>query len=328
MKLDPAKIWYAESLHPLAILLLPFSILFTGITALRRFLYRKKILKSIHFDIPVIIVGNITVGGTGKTPFVIWLANYLRDKGFQPGIVSRGVGGKKHLQPHLVKANDAASMVGDEALLLMENTQCPVMLCIDRVAAVRALSSKFKCNIILSDDGLQHYRLGRNYEIAIVDAERRFGNQHLLPAGPLRESLARLKKVDLLVVNGGGKEDEYTMDLQPLEFVSLINPEHKIPFQKFMRTSKIHAVAGIGHPQRFFKLLKKEGFNVLEHAFPDHHLYKPEDFRFSDTLAIIMTEKDAVKCKAFADERYWFLAVRAKINPALENMLDHASISK
>ena len=268
----------------------------------------------------MIVVGNLTVGGTGKTPFVIWLATFLQSLGYQPGIVSRGVGGRKHVIPHCVKQDDAASIVGDEALLLAQNTHCPVVICVDRVAAVRELLKNANCNMVISDDGLQHYNLGRDLEVVMVDSDRRFGNQRLLPAGPLREPESRLRLVDIVVMHGGNEADQYTMSLAPVECVSVTNPQRKLSFLEFPR-DKIHAVAGIGHPQRFFSALKKAGFNLITHTFPDHHTYQPRDLDFADSLPILMTEKDAVKCAAFADERYWYVSVKAQVNNALEQAM-------
>ncbi|RDI48737.1 tetraacyldisaccharide 4'-kinase [Aquicella lusitana] len=320
MPFDLARYWYRESLHPITFFLWPFSKLFGLCVAVRRSLYRLRILKTHHFATPVIVVGNITVGGTGKTPFVLWLVDFLRANGFKPGIVSRGVGGKKHVKPYRVKQHDSAEIVGDEAILLLQSG-CPVVISVDRVAAVRDLLEHNQCNIVISDDGLQHYRLGRDIEIAIVDGVRRFGNRLLLPAGPLREPVARLNSVDFTVENGS-KTDHgaYGMMLEPVEFVSLVDEKKSMPFEAFVQR-QVHAVAGIGHPERFFLLLKNAGFNVIAHSFPDHHPYQPHELDFNDTLPILMTEKDAVKCRSFADERYWYLRITAKINNIFEQKL-------
>lgn len=320
MKVDVAQIWYKKTLHPLAILLLPLSWLFACCAAIRHSLYRTGIVKPVHFPVPIIIVGNLTVGGTGKTPFVIWLASFLQKQGYQPGIVSRGVGGKKHGIPHVVKHDDVASMVGDEALLLTQNTNCPVVICVDRVAAVSELLKNSDCNIVISDDGLQHYRLGRNLEIVMMDSARSLGNECLLPAGPLREPKSRLQQVDMVVMHGGNERDKYSMSLVPVACVSVTDPQRKLNFLEFPR-EKVHAVAGIGHPQRFFSALQTAGFDIIPHSFPDHHIYQPRDLDFADRLPIFMTEKDAVKCRAFADERYWYVSVTAQVNDALEQAI-------
>lgn len=313
--------WYKKSFTLLALLLLPFSWLFGLCVAVRRLLYRKAIFKTHYFNVPVIVVGNLTVGGTGKTPFVIWLAKFLQSHGYKPGIVSRGVGGKKQLSPHRVNLDDKAYQIGDEALLLARNTNCPVMICANRVAAARELLKNSDCNIIISDDGLQHYRLGRQMEIVMVDGDRRFGNHCLLPAGPLREPVSRLQAVDFVVINGeSDEENNYTMSLEPLEFVSVVDSQYRVNYQEFPR-NKIHAVAGIGHPQRFFTSLKTAGFDIIPHAFPDHHNYQARELNFSDSSPILMTEKDAVKCGAFADDRYWYVNVAAKIDSSLEQVI-------
>jgi len=270
--------------------------------------------------VPIVVVGNITVGGTGKTPFVIWLARFLLAHGHRPGIVSRGVGGKKHIVPYHVKLNSLVDEVGDEALLLAKNTACPVVLGIDRPKAVANLLQHFPCDIVLSDDGLQHYRLGRDLEIAVVDGERLYGNTQLLPAGPLREPLRRLQNVDFVVINGETNKDEFVMKLEPQEFISVKDPKEKIHLQNFPY-KKIHAVAGIGHPDRFFSLLKKMGFEIIPHVFRDHYLFQKSDLNFSQAYPIVMTEKDAVKCESFADERFWYLAVNAKIDKKLETKI-------
>ncbi|SRR5579883_312796 len=308
--------WYQPALHFLTLLLLPFSGLFASCIFLRRFLYRVGIIKTSYFDVPIIVVGNITVGGTGKTPFVIWLADFLISQGYRPGIVSRGAGGKPHHQPYWVQPQDSANEVGDEAVLLAQRSQCPVVISIDRVAAVRELLRQRQCDMVISDDGLQHYRLGRDIEIAIVDGVRRFGNGHLLPAGPLREPLSRLRSVDFVVVNGETTLPltSFKMTLQPTDLISFLN----LPT---LTEKKVHAIAAIGHPERFFLTLKQAGFDVIPHVFPDHHLYQPHELDFNDVLPIIMTEKDAVKCQSFADKRYWFLRVTAKIEGGLEQEL-------
>lgn len=320
MKLDVSSIWYRKSLHPLSLILLPLSWFFGICSAMRRFFYRCGIFTTHRFNVPVIVVGNITVGGTGKTPLVIALAKFLQSQGYQPGIVSRGIGGKKQQIPYCVKADDLASIVGDEALLLRQNTNCPVVIGINRAAAVRELLKNFNCNIVISDDGLQHYSLGREIEIVMIDGDRGLGNHQLLPAGPLRERKSRLKKTHFVVVHGSNKKEKYTMQLQPREFISVVNPEHKINFADFP-TRKIHAVAGIGNPQRFFSVLHQAEFELTTHAFPDHHLYQPKDLDFAETLPILMTEKDAVKCAAFADERYWYLKVDVVMNKLFEENL-------
>ena len=317
MKLDLAKHWYRSSLTCVTFILLPFSWMFGLCAALRRALYKYHILKSYRFAVPVIVVGNITVGGTGKTPFVIWLVHLLQAQGYRPGIVSRGVGGKTHCQPHIVCADDKAERVGDEALLLVRNVDAPLVICKNRAAAVEHLLRHTNCNIVVSDDGLQHYRLARDIEIAMVDGKRQFGNQQLLPAGPLREPIERLQGVDFQVVNGG--EGDNAMTLLPLSLVNVCTAK-KLNFP-VNNISTVHAVAGIGHPERFFAELQRLGFTLIPHAFADHYLYAAHDLDFKDSLPILMTEKDAVKCLSFADDRYWYLKITAKISDELKEKL-------
>ena len=320
MRIDLPRYWYSRSFHFLTVLLLPFSWLFALIVQFRRWLYQVGLLKTQRFPVPIIVVGNIVVGGTGKTPCVLWLVNFLEKHGYSPGIVSRGVGGIKHQQAHIVQSTDSPQRVGDEAVLLRRNTQCPIVVCLNRAEAVRKLLKQFTCNIVISDDGLQHYSLGRDIEIVMIDGVRYFGNLHLLPAGPLRESVKRLHNVDFVVVNGGDERNAYTMTLLPTQFVSMNNFQEKIDCVHFPYKN-IHAVAGIGHPERFFSTLKTLGFTIKPHSFKDHYSYDAHDFEFKDEYPIVMTEKDAVKCFSFADQRYWYLSITAKMNKRLEQEL-------
>lgn len=313
--------WYKKNLNLFFLFLLPFSFLFKIIVLCRRMLYRLKLLKTTRLPVPVIVVGNITVGGTGKTPLVIWLANFLIENGYQPGIVSRGVGGRKHYQPRWVSSRDDPHVVGDEALLLVNGSACPVVIGIDRVAAAKHLLRESACNVIISDDGLQHYRLERDVEIIMVDGKRRFGNQRLLPAGPLREPVARLKEADVLVINQGDAKDTCVMSIEPSCFVSLMSGQKQSCAT--WKGKGVHAVAGIGHPQQFFALLTQLGLDVQMHVFPDHHHYKKNDLSFADDLPVVMTEKDAVKCHRFAQQHYWFLKVSVKMPDTFKTFLIH-----
>jgi tetraacyldisaccharide 4'-kinase len=301
--------WYRSSLTPLTCALLPLSWLFGCIIALRSWCYRRHIFNSHRFNVPVIVVGNLAVGGTGKTPCVISLAKHLIALGYRPGIVSRGVGGSHH-QPCVVRSDSLAQDVGDEAVLMARNSYCPVVVGRDRVAAVASLLQHFpECNVVLSDDGLQHYRLVRDIEIAVVDGARLFGNECLLPAGPLREPLSRLDGVDLVVVNGGELDNAYRMTLKPLSLVSLTDKSLNIDIGNLK--GRVHAIAGIGNPDRFFNLLRQLGYEVIEHAFPDHYAFSARDLSFGDKLPVLMTGKDAVKCEQFADNHMWYLDVVA-----------------
>ena len=306
--------WYQSSYTWLSLLLLPLSWVFRLLVNFRLGLYRFGIKKKYEFNIPVIVVGNITVGGTGKTPFVIWLANCLKEQGYKPGIVSRGYGGKETLiAPQAIAKNSDPAIAGDEAVLLAERSNCPVMVGINRVDAVKTLLASTDCNIVISDDGLQHYKLGRQLEIAMVDGERRFGNQCFLPAGPLREAVGRLKKVDFVVAQQGAMQNEYEMQLFGEQLVSVKNPLQEKALTDLAGT-KVHAVAAIGNPKRFFASLKDKGLDVIPHVFPDHYLYEKIDLDFADDLPVVMTEKDAVKCRVFANKKFWFLSVEAKMD--------------
>ncbi len=301
------------------IFLWPISLLFGLLVVIRRWCYRLRLFKATRLPVPVIVVGNLTVGGNGKTPLVIWLAQFLREQGYTPCVISRGYGGTA-TQPQSVTSATDSSLVGDEAVLLARRLRCPVWVGADRVAVARALLSvRPDCNIILSDDGMQHYRLQRDIEIAVVDGQRRFGNGLLLPAGPMREPRARLRCVDAVVVNVGQEystqqlqADEYAMQLAGSEFHSLQDPDTSAQASHFFG-KKIHAVAAIGHPARFFNHLRSLGLEVVEHAFPDHHPYQPQDLHFEDAEAILMSEKDAVKCTGFNIRSAWFLPVTGQL---------------
>ncbi len=302
-------------------MLLPLSFLFGLVASLRRVLYRAGLLRTVRLPLPVIVVGNISVGGTGKTPLVLWLADFLRQQGYHPGVVSRGYSGGAGGAVAVDVHSDPA-VVGDEPLLLARKSGCPVWVGRDRVAAGSALLQAHpECDVLLSDDGLQHYRLDRDMEIVVVDGERKFGNGLLLPAGPLREGVSRLRSVDAVVVNGGSLRavmqlrNEFEMRLEGEVFCSLHQPELRAKAVDF-GGKKLHAVAGIGNPQRFFAHLRRLGLAFEEHAFPDHCLFRPQDMDYQDADALLMTEKDAVKCAGFADERYWSLAVEAILPPA------------
>lgn len=307
--------WYR--ITPLHFVLFPVSCLFRLLVAVRRVLYRSKILTSVKLPVPVIIVGNITVGGSGKTPLVLWLAGQLIEHGLHPGIISRGYGGK-NVFPLAVHPLSNPEEAGDEAVLMAQRRLCPVWIGRDRVWAARALlQSHPECDVLISDDGLQHYRLRRDYEVAVVDGMRRFGNGFLLPAGPLRESISRLKDVDAVVVNGGAvAKEQYAMQLQGEIFYNLANPAMSVRAAKFYG-QRLHAVAGIGNPQRFFDSLKQLGLQAENHPFPDHYSYTPDDLNYPDADAIFMTEKDAVKCTLFANEKCWVLRVDAQLDSML-----------
>ena len=301
-------IWYKDPF--IGVWLMPLGFLFSDFVKFRKFLYRIGVLKKHTLPVPVIVIGNITVGGTGKTPLIIWLAELLKNEGFKPGIISRGYGGQAEVWPQWVDVHCTAEHVGDEALLIAKQTGCPMAVSPIRADAARLLLDQSDCNVILSDDGLQHYALNRDIEIAVIDGERRFGNGYCLPAGPLREPIERLQSVDFIVVNGEKSEDnEFSMKITGNTAVNLVTGEHK-PLQDFNAVA-CHALAGIGNPERFFKLLESAGVTCKNHSFPDHYKFRQRDISFPDSEPVLMTEKDAVKCMAFAGEQHWFIPVKA-----------------
>ena len=309
----PERHWYR--LSALSLALWPASLIYRLLTALRRLAYRSGILAAVSLPVPVIVVGNIVAGGTGKTPLVLSLASVLQRNGRRPGIVSRGYGGSART-PMAVEAVSQVGVVGDEPLLLARGSGCPVWIGRDRVNAARGLLAAHpECDVLILDDGLQHYRLARDIEIAVEDA-RGAGNGLLLPAGPLRES--RSRQVDAWVVNAaptGNHDPVFRMDLRGDRFRCLKPPPAGMPASA-LTGRKLHALAGIGNPQRFFDHLARLGLATVNHAFPDHHAYAPGDLDFVDCEALLMTEKDAVKCEAFAREHWYALQVEAELAPA------------
>jgi len=315
---------------PVAWLLWPLSLLFGTAAAFRRMQYRRGWRHVERLPVPVVVVGNITVGGAGKTPFCAALVAALQERGYRPGIVSRGYG-RRDSAAREVAPRDDPGHVGDEPLILAE-TGVPVFVGRDRAAAGRALLAVHPdCDVLVSDDGLQHYRLGRDVEIAIVDQARGVGNGCLLPAGPLREPEARLDEVDAVVrlVSGdvsraGTGEGRATFTTHvPQPWRNLVHPQREADPAAWAG-SGVHAIAGIAHPQRFFATLRAAGIAATEHAFADHHAYRAGDLDFPGATAILMTQKDAVKCARFADERHWFLPVRATVDPALVDLVEES----
>jgi tetraacyldisaccharide 4'-kinase len=303
-------IWYGE--RKPAWWLRALAGLFKTVVRLRRCMYAAGLLPSVRLRVPVIVVGNITVGGTGKTPLVIALIDALRARGFNPGVVSRGYAGTgKTLLIVDERSNPLA--VGDEAALVFRTTRAPVVVCRKRVEAGQVMLDKAAVDVIISDDGLQHYRLRRDVEICVIDGERRFGNNCLLPAGPLREPLSRLDDIALRVCNGGRPlAGEVPMRLLGDEAVALMDPQLRRLLSAFAG-QRVHAVAGIGNPERFFAQLRAAGLEVMQHAFDDHFPYTEKDLDFEDDLPLLMTAKDAVKCTAFARAHWWSVPVRAEL---------------
>jgi len=303
------RVWYEGALSGLW--LVPFGWLFGALTALRRALYRSGMLPSFAVRVPVVVVGNVTAGGTGKTPLVMWLVEELARRGFRPGVVTRGYHGSISA-PTIVTAALSAAEVGDEPVLIAARTHRTVVVARDRVAGAR-LVADCGADVVIADDGLQHYRLRRNCEIAVLDGERRLGNGRLLPAGPLRESGARLATVDAIATNGGiAKPGELRMRLIEGRARSLTSAAER-PLESFAG-EPVHAVAAIGHPRRFFGLLRQRGLTLIEHPFADHHAFRSADIDFGDARPVLMTEKDAVKCRPFARDGWWAVPVSASFD--------------
>lgn len=300
--------WYNKS--GLTIILQPLSWLFCLIVQIRRLLYRLKILRTTQLDIPVIVVGNLTVGGTGKTPMVIELANLLKDHGYRPAVISRGYGGKARTWPQQVRYDGDPTMVGDEAILIARRTRCPMAVGPNRVASAQALLKYTDCNVIISDDGLQHYALGRDIEIAVIDGIRRYGNEKCLPAGPLREPIARIEHVNFKITNGVAGPDEFAMTYKAEKLRRADDPAVTLDLSS-LQNQTVHAIAGIGNPQRFFDQLKQSGLDIIEHAFPDHYPFSRSDLDFGEIQPIVITEKDAVKCQRFYLHNVWYQPIKA-----------------
>lgn len=316
------SIWYGA--RPAPIVLRWLAWLF-GRLAVRR---RQRLQASAErLSVPVIIIGNISVGGTGKTPLIAALVEQLRDRGLRPGLISRGYGGRARHWPQPVQADSDPAQLGDEPVMLAQRLNCPIWVGPDRVAAARALLANSPVDVLLSDDGLQHYRLGRDMELAVVDGVRGLGNGQLLPAGPLREPAERLAEVDLVVCNTAlietAARSEICMHLLLQDAVNLLSGERR-PLAEF-RADTVHAVAGIGHPERFFGRLESAGLSLQRHAFADHHAFTAADLAFVDELPVLMTDKDAVKCRPFADERCWRVPVDAVFD-AQDSKLIHLLI--
>jgi len=303
--------WWAWGFYPIALL-------FRVISLSRFLLYKFNVLKSAKSALPVIVVGNISVGGNGKTPFVIWLCELLIKQGYRPGIVSRGYGGKSKRYPLLVDDQSIGKEAGDEPIMLYKRLGIPVVVDPVRSKAAKYLSDHHLADIIITDDGLQHYALQRDIEIVVVDGKRRFGNQHLMPMGPLREPLSRLNSVDFIINNGEHEEGEFTMLLAPDDCLSVDGENRPLPTNK-----PINACAAIGYPQRFFETLKKQQFILNKTvSFADHNPFSAQDFeQFNPHTPLLMTEKDAVKCIGFAQDNWWYLPISAQLPSVFEKQL-------
>lgn len=308
------------------IILIPLSWLFGIIVFLRKYLYQHGWFKSYRLNVSVIVVGNINIGGTGKTPLVIWLAEQMKLAGYKPGIISRGYGGSAQKITEVLPDSDAM-VTGDEAVLIAARANCPVFVSADRVSAGQHLLKTYpECNVIISDDGLQHYRMQRDVEIVVYDSVKGFGNGALLPAGPLRESKARLNTVDAIVSNGADSRESLkysnpvVMQLVATDFYNLVDVQKESSAQAFAQ-QKILAVAGIGNPQRFFDQLSDLGLKFESRAYADHYIFQAKDFEHTNADVILMTEKDAVKCRAFAQANFWALPVSAVVNDGLMSVV-------
>ncbi|MGK2960145.1 MAG: tetraacyldisaccharide 4'-kinase [Candidatus Malihini olakiniferum] len=303
-------------------LLLPFSLIYGVITTVIRYSYRANWRRSWRAPVPVVVVGNLTTGGNGKTPLVIWLVKALQSQGYHVGVVSRGYGGKAERYPLVVDASVSTAQAGDEPVLIYQNTGAAVAVSPSRRDAIKELFSRQSLDVIVTDDGLQHYALARDMEIVVVDGERRFGNGWWLPAGPMRELAARLRSVDAIVVNGGKfQSGEIAMHLQPGDAVNLLSGE-SCPVA--LLTEGV-AMAGIGYPPCFFATLRAQGVRVVrEVTFADHQSYVPEAIQGlteNNHQPLLMTEKDAVKCRCFAQANWWYLPVGAQLAEQGASML-------
>mgnify|MGYP006080177597 CR=1 FL=1 len=327
------KAWYEGRwwLWLLLPVLLPLSWLFSALAASRR---QTLSTQAKPLSVPVIVVGNIAIGGTGKTPLLISMVKHLQQKGYKPGVISRGYGAEAPHYPYSVTPQSPAEHGGDEPLLIAMETACPVVVDANRVQAAEHLISEFECDVILSDDGLQHYKLSRQFEICVVDGARGVGNGFCLPAGPLREPSSRLAQVDCVVVNGEVSDaiaqqattEPFAMQLKPAYWGQVVEPLSQYDLQPLpwddeaiirsnakTNTNELEAVTGIGNPERFFNTLSNFGLMFNTRVFPDHYQFCAEDLIYAENNVLLMTAKDAVKCKSFAKSNWWYLSVQAKL---------------
>ena len=312
------RTWYAERPPPAWIM--PFSWLYCLLTGIRKSLYRAGLLRTRHPDVTTIVVGNMTVGGTGKTPFVAALVDVLSEQGLRAGVITRGYGGKATRWPHRVTADSDPSASGDEAVWLAQACTAPVYAGPDRFAAACALLEDYPVDVLVSDDGLQHEKLGRDIEIVMIDPQRGFGNRQCLPAGPLRERLSRLERADATVSLGVHPQARFHIDTTVGDAINVPDPATMRPLQSFADQG-CHAVAGISHPVRFYEMLKAHGLQPDTRDFGDHHRFVEADIRFGDDLPVLMTAKDAVKCRAFAGKNCWYVPLELNPGPAFTEWL-------
>jgi tetraacyldisaccharide 4'-kinase len=311
--------WYSKNV--LAAALLPLSWLFRSVVEVRRRWYGRRNRAQPRLPVPVIVVGNISVGGTGKTPLVIWLTQRLQTHGYRPGVISRGYGGAATEWPKLVDGESDPNLVGDEPVVIARRTHCPVAVAPRRNDAARVLLNHYCCDTLISDDGLQHYGLIRDVEVAVIDGETGLGNGWCLPAGPLREPTSRLREIDFVVTHGAlNRPAYYAMTLHGDMAINVCDPGVRRSLLSFAG-DRTHAVAGIGKPARFFSMLESCGLDIETHNFPDHHRFAARDIEFCDKRPVLMTEKDAVKCRAFAQLHHWYVPVTAVVDERLSREL-------
>ncbi|KAG1654008.1 Tetraacyldisaccharide 4'-kinase [Nymphon striatum] len=302
-------------------LLLPLTGLYCAVNGFQRWKAIRNLKNKPKLPCPVIVVGNITVGGTGKTPLTVYLVKLLQKAGYKPAIITRGYGGQATSWPQSVTHESDAQQVGDEAVLMASRTQVTVFAGADRMESIEQLLKNHDCDVIISDDGMQHYKMPRDMQIAVIDGTRLLGNGLCLPAGPLREKKEKLDECDFVVVNSVNDTQELNSRWirMELEGGSLTNINSDLSRDLTKAISdfngvQVHAVTGIGNPQRFYKTLEQTGLKLITHSFPDHHDFKADDIKFNDELPIVMTEKDAVKCRQFAGDNVWYLPVSARLS--------------
>ncbi len=313
--------WYEG--HAGLVVFWPLEKLYAFIAKRKRRNFINGKLVSYKAKVAVIVVGNITVGGTGKTPMILWLAEHLRQRGLQVGVVSRGYGAQPPSWPWVVQPQDSAQVAGDEPSLLVRRSQVPMVIDPQRPRAITKLLNEYEIDVVLCDDGLQHYQLARDLELVLIDQQRGLGNGRCLPMGPLREPAERLAEVDAVLINGATQDSQqgYGLYLQPTHLVNLRSGERQ-NLEYFPQGQRVHAVAGIGNPARFFTTLRNLHWQPLEYPFADHAAFSAQDLQFNDNLPVIMTEKDAVKCHDFAQDNWWYLAVDAIPSPAFIDWFD------
>ncbi len=315
------RLWYRPGPPPPA--LRPVAWLYAKLISLRCWMYRRGMLDAVRLSVPVVVVGNVTAGGTGKTPLTLWLAAALEDHGHKPGIACRAYAATATTAGPVTRFDDPA-IKGDEAVLMATHARCPVWSGPNRAATAAAMVAAHPAiDVVLCDDGLQHYRLARDVELAVIDAARGFGNGWLLPAGPLREPISRLANVDAVVVNGENEVDalppnvpRFSMRLTGAVAARVTDPSQTRSMAAF-KDKRVAAVAGIGNPDRFFRYIEALGVDAAQHPFPDHHRYTEQDLRRIQADFVLMTEKDAIKCRHMRDDRLWMLPVNAQVDAAL-----------